>query len=429
MFEKKTREKIVALCYIVTATMIFYALDDYLLNFPIRQLFSCLILFSGFTAFLVHPRFARGLQVFDDALIFCVPMVVMVTVSLAIWFLGQVDISDISIAAGTYFVYSNQILAVLTAAASLYLFGEKAIWYNLAAALTANLIMIASVIAESGASAFFREFLTLVTTFADTTGSVIVQAEIHQLAFCTGVYLLYMMLFIKKNLNYLVLFLLSVFVFLAAFKRIAFVAIFISLAVGYIFRLLSRHMRPKEISKIITIANIVLCLLMLFYIWTVRMGAFEYLEEIGVNTMSRSEIYKEMERYYVFSPGYLGKGMGYLSNQLNNVLSLEVRAIHNDFLHYYIELGFWGYILWLLAMTLLRTRHFGKRGYVNEEINAFVITLYIFIVSSTDNTMHYQLVYMVISLVIMGHGFDRRVKEKEKQILQREGMWNIGDYL
>ena len=51
--------------------------------------------------------------------------------------------------------------------------------------------MIITVIAENGLGSFFSEFVTLIITFAGETGDVIVQAEIHELAFCLGAYLIY----------------------------------------------------------------------------------------------------------------------------------------------------------------------------------------------------------------------------------------------
>ena len=45
-----------------------------------------------------------------------------------------------------------------------------------------------------------EEFVKLVITFAGETGDVIVQAEIHELAFCLGAYLIYMFYKPKKNI-------------------------------------------------------------------------------------------------------------------------------------------------------------------------------------------------------------------------------------
>ena len=109
----------------------------------------------------------------------------------------------------------------LAAVAFLYVFGEKGIWYNLIAILAANLLMIVTIIAQNGIAAFFSEFVTLLVTFADVTGEVIVQAEIHELAFCLGAYLIYMLYKPRKSIVYFLLLALSLFCFMSAFKRIA----------------------------------------------------------------------------------------------------------------------------------------------------------------------------------------------------------------
>ena len=58
------------------------------------------------------------------------------------------------------------IFGAMAAAAMLYIFGEKGIWYNLIAILISNLLSIFLIIQQHGLGNFLSEFITLIVTFA-----------------------------------------------------------------------------------------------------------------------------------------------------------------------------------------------------------------------------------------------------------------------
>jgi hypothetical protein len=155
--------------------------------------------------------------VFKSAVVYSVPLAVTTVVSLFIWYEGRVATDVISRGLSTTFIFTNMFSTALGAGAILYVFGEKGIWYNLVAILTANILMIITIIATYGLGNYFSEFVTLITSFADETGDIIVKAEVHELAFCLGAYLIYMLYKPQKSLAYFILFFLSLFCFLSAF--------------------------------------------------------------------------------------------------------------------------------------------------------------------------------------------------------------------
>ena len=160
------------------------------------------------------------------------------------------------------------------------------------------------------------------------------------------------------------------------------------------------------------------------------MDAFEFLEKAGINTSGRVEIYNAVDDLYDFTPAFLGNGIGFLTYQLNTFMNVEVASIHNDFLQHFIDLGFWGYIIWLLSMTLLRVRYFGAKGKTENAIIAFMLTLYLIIVSSTDNTMNYPLLTGVLAILMIGSGFDETVRNNEKKMfgyVSKENKMQKGD--
>ena len=89
---------------------------------------------------------------------------------------------------------------------------------------------------------------------------------------------------------------------------------------------------------------LIMTILLVAYILVIKLDVFTYMEKAGIETNGRAFIYSHVNEYYDFSPLFPGRGIGFLTYQLNEVVSLGVSAVHNDFLQFYIDLGFFGYI-------------------------------------------------------------------------------------
>ncbi len=419
MGTSKVEDKVTVVYFTALAAMMYYFMDQVITipyTIPVRQIIVLMIIFSGFVCFLVRPNTARASVALRSALVFSVPMLVMVTVSLPIWFGRRASTVELYREMWTYLIYMNQFLAALVAAVFLYLFGQKGIWYNLTAMLAVNLFYVLSIMAENGIGPYLKELTRLVATFARDTGEIIGQAELHEIAFCLGAYIVYMLLHFKNNFIHICMLALTIFCFFSAFKRIAVGAVAVAVMSGFILKLLSGKGRDKIVKWIINLTFTITCVLLLLYIAFIRMGGFHMLEMTGIDTMSRADIYDRVEHLYEFSPDFFGHGMGYLSYQLTRVIRLWENAIHNDYLQFYIDLGFFGYIFWILSLTVVRTGYYGRKGRMEDRINTFAIMCYILLLSTTDNTMNYQILYTVSGILIMGHTFDRQASEEDERL-------------
>lgn len=404
--------------FMAVAVLMYYFLTeviDFGLYITYRHVFALVLFAIAFMVFLYKPNAARAVVSIKATTVYCVPLVITLMVSLYIWFAGLVDTSVINRGLSSSFVYTNMISFTLAAVAFLYIFGEKGMWYNLIAILISNLFMLLTIIAQNGIGAFFSQLITLIITFADESGSAVKDAEIHELAFCVGAYLVYMLLKPRKKLSFFILLGLSLFCFAAAFKRIGMVAVAGALVLAWLLRLIAKF--KKELAmRVIVVLTILLVIILIAYVWIIKMDLFSLLEKIGINTSGRANIYNAVDKFYEFSPEFLGNGIGFLTYQLNTYISIGVNSVHNDFLQHYIDLGFWGYILWLLSMTLLRVCYFGAKGKTENAIIAFALTVYLVIVSSTDNTLNYPLFTTAIAILMIGPGFDEQVRSAETKI-------------
>ena len=416
--DKKTIQIAGKAYFMAVATLMYYFLTEVInlgLFITYRHAFALVLFASAFIVFLYKPNIARGVASIKAAFVYCLPLIITIVVSLFIWFVGQVDTSVIARGLSSSLVYTNMVSFTLASVSFLYIFGEKGMWYNLIAILIANILMILTIIIQNGIGIFFSELVTLIVTFAGVTGNVIVQAEIHELAFCLGAYLIYMLMKPKKDIVYFVLLGLTSFCFIAAFKRIGMIAIAIALALGWALKLIAKFKKDTA-SRLTIIISILLVILLIGYVGIIKMDVFSLIEEAGIDTSGRVVIYNAVDKFYEFSPAFLGNGIGFLTYQLSTYMNVGVNSVHNDFLQYFIDLGFWGYILWLISMTLVRVCYFGAKGKTENAVMTLALTVYLVIVSSTDNTLNYPLLTTVLGILMIGQGFDERVRNTEMKL-------------
>ncbi len=417
MGENETVVRTKKAVFFAVAVMMYFFINE-ILNVGVfvtyRHVFALTLTAFAFLCFLVRPNIARGVVSLKDALAYSVPLFVTLTVSLYIWFAGHADTSVIARGLSGSIAYNNMLSFALAAAAFLYMFGERGIWYNLAAMLAANLLMIAKIVVEFGLGSYLSELIRLVVTFAGDTGEIIVRAEVHELAFCLGAYIIFMLMKPQKSKAYFILLAVTLFCFVSAFKRIGIVAVAAALLIGLFIKFIAKYSAKTAVGVAVFLTVLIVAALFA-YIAVIKFGAFEYLERSGVDTTGRAEIYAAVDRFYEFSPDFLGHGIGFLTYNLSSDMNVGVSAVHNDFLQYYIDLGFWGYIAWLLSMTLLRIRRFGKDS-ADRTATVFALTLYLVVVSMTDNTMNYPLLTATLAILMSGNGYDSRVKLADEKI-------------
>ena len=95
MFEKQVSKNIAAVYVIVLAVLSYYFVDKTLtatIGIAFRQIFVVLFILSGFVCWLIKPDIARTLILLRSSLVLCVPLAVMVLISIFLWVLQQTEI-------------------------------------------------------------------------------------------------------------------------------------------------------------------------------------------------------------------------------------------------------------------------------------------------------------------------------------------------
>ena len=86
------------------------------------------------------------------------PLLVVLLSSCLVWIIDKSDITTIFRGISGCFIYTNWLSCALAAGAVLYVFGKNGIWYNLAAIVASNLLMILTIIMSDGLGTFMKEF-------------------------------------------------------------------------------------------------------------------------------------------------------------------------------------------------------------------------------------------------------------------------------
>ena len=412
----EARNAVIKIYFTVLLFLMYYFINETAfiggIGITYRHLFALAVIFSAFVYFLFRTDVAGAVTSIKSALVFAVPLLVVLLSSCLVWIIDKSDITTIFRGISGCFIYTNWLSCALAAGAVLYVFGKNGIWYNLAAIVASNLLMILTIIMSDGLGTFMKEFFELIASFASNTGDTIVKAEIHELAFCLGAYIIYMLYKPIKKAWFWVLFSLALFCFAAAFKRIAMIAMAAVFVIRLITLLAARFSKKAE-RLCVNVVMAVCVVALIGYIWVIKADVFSAMEKAGIDTSGRAFIYSHVNNFYEFSPFFPGNGIGFLTYQLSEVLNIGVSAVHNDFLQFFVDLGFWGYILWLLSVTVLRTGYFGRGGDNDSAVITAMLTVYLIIVSSTDNTINYPLLTTTMGVIIMGNNYTARKEERE----------------
>lgn len=330
--------------------------------------------------------------------------------SIFLWIINLESISFI-MRGTTKFMY--QFLVLLIIFAEVYMFGERAIFTVLYGLALANSAMLLINLASYGPS----ESISSVTAMfmgADRQEGFARAMEIHDITFAYGFFIIYLLFFAQHNKERLVCLGISIFYFILGWKRIAMVA----LPVSIVLALILGRMKSESRITLMKVLAVFLVGLSFAYIVIVRMGIFKMLTEyFNLDTMGRNEVYDYIQKYYKISVGFIGYGFEYTTVLLQQIATanpeakIGVVALHNNILTVYIELGFAGFWAWSLYTLVFQLRwminHWGEK----VGMLFFLCEIYVFITYMTDNTLYYFYTSLALHLIPAAYAFHIRTSQ------------------
>ncbi len=396
--------------YVILSTAMFYLQDTYFeiggVDFSLKNPCAIAILFLALLNFIATVRLGRFMVLARHTVVQMLPYLIPLFFSSVIWVVSGAD--SITIVNGLGMIIP-QLLSVCVAAAALYLFGEKGIWYCLGSMCAANFLLILTVIAEGGMGAFLEEFRTLIVTFSAESGPLMTMLEINDLTFAFGPFLIYLLLNRKKVSHFSLWLVVVSFLFMTGLKRIAVPAVLL----GVLAALILRKLPEKASGQTALCLAVGMMVVSFLYVAGIKLGLFQYLEaKLGINTMGRVNMYANLEPYYDINFTFMGHGTGFeryvdwASGTVFQNPQRTIMQIHNDFMRMYLNIGFIGYFVWLWSFLVVRLRYWFRQGGKYAGCTFFGICIYCFVLYATDNTIYYPYTMIACALVPMSCNLD-----------------------
>ena len=338
-------------------------------------------------------------------------MVFIMLYSLIVWVLGFTDISSIA-RGGSKLAF--QMTAILVAVSGVYLFGKESIKLFLIAFCVCNALIMLIEMPKFGFAASISSLIHAMVTFGDAKGYART-LEIHDLTFIMGQFSIYYLLFApkdtakhRKERKYGIA--ASLLFFIVGMKRIAVFALGFTLLLGLLIR------NRKNSYRIVMGIGITVTAVAFLFIYTVRSGSFmNMLETFGIDTMGRTSAWDMASEYYEFSPTFLGRGFESVDAIVKEWVvqgkAKKALPLHNDYLKMFIELGFYGYTVWVSVQYILYPIIWKKTYNSKTACIYMCIFIYMSFTFMTDNTAFLFWSTMALRLLPMAYAFGEKKTE------------------
>lgn len=202
-------------------------------------------------------------------------------------------------------------------------------------------------------------------------------------AFVFGAFAIY---YVYKKRWFAVL--MAMFLMYFADKKIAFLAVAAAVAVLFLLWIFKKGKILAMTIWSLGISGI------FYYIYAIHSGVLKNLcYNMGIIGNGRMTMYDRFREIYEFSPFFFGNGLGNIANILDCWAIPTYDHLHNDLLKFYFELGFLGFLIFMISYGVtfyLAEKRFGK----SQMCGLLAMTVHSMVLFMTDNVSVYIL-YLV----------------------------------
>ena len=234
--------------------------------------------------------------------------------------------------------------------------------------------------------------------YGTTISNISYGLEIHDATFAMGIFLVYFIFYEnaaeEKKLLHIIVALIGSYL---GFKRNELIAIVVVTIVALVFI----RKKSKDFLKTSQILGFGMFIVGMLYAALIKnidiLPAF-----VKILDIARINLYHFLSGEYTISPFYLGKGYSYINQRLG-IESTLLHTSHTDLVRVYIEMGIYGFGLWIWYYFVNIPRKL-YRDYSETAAKFFLIgTFYVFSTYFLDNTLTLfdnQFVYFLIPLAL-----------------------------
>lgn len=362
-----------------------------------------------FFSFLNTPRVGDFLSSVKLNGILAMPYVLNIIVSMVIWIFGFVGIRQMI---SGFFEPAYVLLTIMAAAGMIYVWGRKTVDYVFwAATLTFTYLVIVEITAF-GFDEFLRQFYILLSTNANRTLRAMKNLENPRFSYAYTFFIIYYLFRRKEqgNIKFIIKMAISILFFLLGLKRICEAA----LAAGIVLTFIYRRFRHNGRRYFITAATVFFIAFSVLYLPFVRYGLFEnVVQGLHINTSARDTIYELYSEHYELDPAYRGRGLGWVKNYRRNLEGIEAFNVHCEYVKNYIELGFWGYGIWVLTVIpwilyqTVRRKRWRDDGAIIGILGAYAVLLV------AENIYFFYMSSLIMAVMIMASAKEENPEEND----------------
>ncbi|MCI8725934.1 MAG: hypothetical protein HFG66_07360 [Hungatella sp.] len=367
------------------------------------QYIGCiLVVVVGVWLFLAVPDLHSLYSLTKTGIILALPYVTAMLCSWAVWIFDFVPVRQMI---SGFFEPAYMILCIVCAVFLVYMLQDKAVEYSFWAMTAAFILLLIPKVRLFGAAGFLRRLMEYVKSMGRVGWGVSLEDTSFSYTYVFyGLYFLFRD-FHRKGEPFrrrLVRVTIIIFALLEVFKRSSLLALAAGGAVAAAYTFMPHNYRKYFLNFIVA----AFVLSAFFYIPIVRYGIFRKIVEIlHINTSSRTRIYAYYSRYYTFSPFYGGKGLGWIARLMAmderfNV-GLESVNVHCDYIRSYIELGFWGYLCWMLLVFPLAVKRTVKGKNLKNDAIILGVCTAMALLRVTENISQLYSAILGMSIIII----------------------------
>lgn len=355
-------------------------------------------------AFLVRPDMARIRRCRSVLPVYLLYIAVLLMWSLGVWMHDLTQTASI-VRGVSKLLY--QCAAILFAVGFVYLCGERAADAFFAAMAMTNALIALLELPGYGLMQSVRSVIDGIVSYGNAAGYMRA-LEIHDVTFLFGQFFVYYAALAprgdaRRRRGCRVRAAAAMAFMLLGLKRTAIPAALLwSVLAAFLLR------RRRPVCWIVALGAAMIVLFWV-YLAAIRSGLlFALTDRLGIDTMGRAYLWQLAEPYYSLSPAFAGQGFeavdAIVSGWYHDGLLTHAYPFHNDILKVYVELGFFGFLLWAAVLYLVHplalSRALGERA----AVTFFCLLGYMSVTYLTDNTAFYYWSCIGLRLIPLAAG-------------------------
>ncbi|MDV4899300.1 hypothetical protein NNG62_10720 [Enterococcus faecium] len=344
------------------------------------------------------------------------PFVIFSIYTLIIWGIGSNAEFENFIKLCSTLLYL--ILAYGYACTAFYLFKAEGIdfifWSGVISYMSGSVFYLIVSYGLNGLISYIKSLITGETNTANFA------MEVHDLTFAMGVFFLYYVFFENKNTKkHKIKIIVSLILIFMGLKRIELLALSGAILVYYVLLKWGKKIQIRAL-----VCTICATVISLVFIYIIDTGILALLmSNLGItDDGARLSFYLYSSKFYELGLGYVGTGWTWFSKYFFNLYLSHFRlnggriaaSLHSDILTIYIEVGCIVFIIWMFWLFFVKPIRLTKKFGLKTGECVLLLTIYMFILYLTDNTLTYpdtQMIFLLVPMIVSWVDNQQRISE------------------